>query len=105
MPIYAQHFTRMNFRLNPPLQEEVCVVFETDLPDADEGAELEAMDALIWGHLWKQYPLWACPYHQGNPPPTDLAAWRHGFCSPHMHGPLVRVDGDLKFYRKFRHGD
>jgi hypothetical protein len=87
--LYAQHFTRENFDIIPSLKEKVCVIFETDIPFDDE--HINEFKDVIWKELWKQYPLWNCPYHQGRRPPTLLLNWRHGFSSASQEGPTIRL--------------
>jgi hypothetical protein len=87
--LWAQHFSRQNFYVNPPLEEMVCVIFETDIPHDDE--HIEAFVEDCYNALHKQYPGWACPYHQGKPPPTDFENWRHSFCSAMEYGPPIQL--------------
>lgn len=90
MALYAQHFVRQNHDFTPPLREEVCVIAEADVvPDGDDAA---AWMDVMWKALWAQYPSWVCPYHAGNQPPNAFEGWRHGWSSPSLNGPLLRLD-------------
>lgn len=97
---FTQHFTRQNFNMRPPLDEEVCVVFETDIPYDND--HIEEFDRLVWNELFRQYPIWRCPYHSQNPPPNDLEKWRHGFCSPGTSGPVIVLGQANPHYENFR---
>jgi hypothetical protein len=86
MPIYAATFTRQNFNFSPPLREEVVVVLKTKIPFEDE--TINEFEKALWASLWKQYPVWRCPYHQGKPPPNQFENIRHGFSTPFQEGPI-----------------
>jgi hypothetical protein len=71
--VYAVKFTRRKFRGRlPSLEESVWVMVETLYDPMD----------IAWEALWTQYPLWKCPYSQGNPPPNDFEKARHSWSSP-----------------------
>lgn len=80
--IYSVHFERTNWGVIPPLNEHVYVILQTETPFED--TTLEQFDAECWRALAEQYPLWICPYHQGNRPPSRFENIRHSFSSPWM---------------------
>jgi hypothetical protein len=79
--IAVQTYTRTNFKIHPPLEEKVVVIIETPLTLSDK-----ALQNALLAALWEQYPLWKCPYHAGNPPPSNFAWLRHGFSTPLPEG-------------------
>ena len=87
MTLYAKYFSRKNFYISPPLEEKVCVIFETDVPYDDDN--IEEFEEIMWSALFKQYPLWRCLYSQANPPPNAFEMWRHSWSSPSTEGKLV----------------
>lgn len=90
--LWAQTFDRQNFYMKPPLKEEVVVIFEHEgIVGCGEDGSAESFDRAAWLALWEQYPGWACPYHQGKPPPNLFEKWRHSFCSPGTRGPAKEL--------------
>ncbi len=89
MAIYAQRFRRFNHHVTPALEEHVVVIFETFVPYENE--TLEEFEAIKWASLWEQYPSWVCPFHQSNPPPNALEAFRHGYSSALPSGPTQKL--------------
>lgn len=87
--IYAQHFERFNYNHTKPLEEKVCVIFETDIPHENE--TLDEFEVVMWNALWEQYPLWECPYNASKQPPNMFEKWRHGFSSVMMVGPTIKL--------------
>lgn len=79
--LYVATFSRSNFHYEPPLTEWVVVIVETAIPEED----YEEFDKVVWKALWKQYPMWKCPYHQGNPPPNEFEKLRHSFSSAMLY--------------------
>ena len=87
--VYAQKFIRGNWNQNVSLREEIFVIFETDLPYDDKN--IVEFEREIWDALWKQYPIWSCPYDQKWPAPNKVERWRHNWSSPTMEGKVIKL--------------
>jgi hypothetical protein len=81
MFIVVATFERENFKLCPAVEEKVAVVFRSRTDCPDEGEPLERFEQRCYRELWRQYPIWKCPYHAGRPPRTVAESYRHGFSS------------------------
>lgn len=79
--VWAQRFTRTNHQLTPALTETVWVIFEFKDPTITN-ENINDYEEKAWEELYKQYPLWNCPYNQSNQPPNKLEELRYSFSSP-----------------------
>jgi len=72
----------------PARKESVWVVLETKHDDTD--ATIEEWEKDAWNALWKQYPIWQCPFNQGNPAKTDFDKLRYKWSSAFLED-VVRI--------------
>ncbi len=92
---YAQAFERKNYYFPSVNSEQVVVIVETKYnPDSDDDLEKYERDA--WAALFKQYPVWNCPFHQGKPPKTRFESLRHGWASPSIREHRLIGDDEGK---------
>ena len=72
------------------LKERVVVIVRTKKPYKE--MSVKAWCKKTHKALAKQYPIWCCPYHQGNPPPNSFEKWRHSFSSVMEDGGPVLLE-------------
>lgn len=63
-------------------EESVWVVLETKYNDSDITINEWEQDA--WNALFKQYPIWNCPFNQSNPVKTIFEELRYRWSSPFL---------------------
>jgi hypothetical protein len=87
MQLWMQKFERDNYHFSPTLHEEVVVLFEADpVVGSGEDGSLVKFEEAAYAALWKQYPIWICPYNASNRPPNIFELLRHSFCTVRMKG-------------------